>query len=513
MRRHIYDNCIYNFLFCVSAFLFIFWQTIVYNAVDMDYWARLLQGFAFLDTGHILKTDIFSYTNTHLWLDHEWGASIIFAVVQKGGYTFILLFKSLLVFLTFFFMYKAVKIRNLKKESFRNTEKLKFFNLVYFILLVFAMPTITQSWLRCHFFTFLFFTFSLYILEKIRESSNYKFLIIFPFLMVFWANIHGGCVSLLGLLGIYTIGEFLNKNPFKYYLFALLCCIAVMFINPYGIEYVEFIFTAATMYRPNVTEWISPFMHSDLHFLFMFKLLYTANLILLIIDLKNLKKDYTKYLLLIICAYLSFRYIKNTPFFIITSAVFLYENLFVLFEKIKFKAKYLPGIFCVILIIFSLHNIRKNAFSLLFPDLSLQPVGVVKFIKNNNLKGNILAPFDMGSYIAYKLCPDNLIYMDGRYEEVYYNETKKLLDDFFIASGSWDKILSSDYRHDYLIIPNDAIVDDRLKKRNDYKKIYKDNNNSLYARTDILKTFYKTPARESQTETFSEAFSTSVKFK
>ena len=38
----------------------------------------------------------------------------------------------------------------------------------------------------------------------------------------------------------------------------------------------------------------------------------------------------------------------------------------------------------------------------------------------NNMNGNILAPFDMGSYITYKLFPNNLIYMDGRYEEVYF---------------------------------------------------------------------------------------------
>ncbi len=530
MKKFIFNNK-YNFLFCICAFLFIFWQTIIYNAVDMDYWARLLQGFAFLETGHILKNDIFSYTNTHLWLDHEWGASIIFAFIHKGGYLFILLFKSLLVFLTFFFMYLAVKVRLQNKENFTDIEKIRLnnsvsqptagsppqsgfsFNIVYFILLVFAMPTITQSWIRCHFFTFLFFSFCIYILEKVRQSNNYKLLTVLPVLMLFWVNIHGGCVSLLGLLGIYIAGEFLNKKSVKYYLFTLLCCLAVMFINPYGFDYVKFIFTATTMPRPFVTEWISPFMHSDLNFFIIFKLIYIINLIILIINLKNLKKDFTKYILLAVCAYLSFRYIKNTPFFIITSVVFLYENLFGLFEKIKFNPKYLPNLACIILIIVSLYNIHKNSFMLVYPNLSQQPVEIVKFIKNNNLKGNIMAPFDMGSYIAYKLYPDNLIYMDGRYEEVYYNETKKLLDDFFMATENWDKILNSDIIHDYLIIPNDAMVDEYMKNRKDYKKIYKDNTNSIYSRTDKLKNIYKLPVKKIKAGTFQEAFSTNVKFK
>ena len=150
---------------------------------------------------------------------------------------------------------------------------------------------------------------------------------------------------------------------------------------------------------------------------------------------------------------------------------------------------------------------------LVYPNLSQQPVEIVKFIKNNNLKGNIMAPFDMGSYIAYKLYPDNLIYMDGRYEEVYYNETKKLLDDFFMATENWDKILNSDIIHDYLIIPNDAMVDEYMKNRKDYKKIYKDNTNSIYSRTDKLKNIYELPVKKIKAGTFQEAFSTNVKFK
>jgi len=512
MKKLLFSDKFLDILLCVCVFLFIYLQTVLFNSVDMDYWARLLQGSAFLQTGHILKIDPFSYTNTHLWLDHEWGSSVVFSFVQHFGYSFVLLFKALMVFFTFFFIYKIVRLIS--------PEKNRLFDFFYFIIAVFAMPTITQSWLRCHFFTFLFFAFSLFLLEKVRKDRNYKLLVLLPFLMLIWCNMHGGCVSLLGLLVIYAAGEFLNKRPFVYYLLTLLFCFLVMFINPYGVDYVKFIFMAVTMKRPFVTEWISPFYHPALTFLWEFKLLYIINLLFLLFNLKNLKRDYTKYFLLIVCAYLSFRYVKNTPFFIIVSMIFLYDNFSESIKRIinKLKISVDINLFSILLyfglIVFSLYGIQKSIISVFLPDLSQQPVKVVQFIKSNELKGNILAPFDMGSYIIYKLYPDNLIYMDGRYEEVYYKETKDLVDKFYNVDKDWDEILNQkEYRHDYIIIPSDALVNDYILKRNDYRIIYKDSNNNLYARTDILKDFYTLPRQKFDFEHQFWAFSTNVKFK
>ncbi len=510
MKKLILNDFFLNILLTVSAFVFIFMNSVLYSAIDMDYWARLLQGNAFFELGHILKADIFSYTPTHNWLDHEWGSSIIFSFIQNNfGYSCILFFKSIIVFLIFFFIYKTIKL------SIENNNKL--FDFIYFIIIVFSIPTITHSWLRCHIFTFLFFVISLFILEKVRLTQKYKLLCLLPVLMLFWVNIHGGCVSLLGLLFIYSIGEALNKKEYKCYLFTLLVSFLVMFINPYGIDYVKFIFMASTMTRPFVTEWISPFMHPDKMFLIEFKLLYLINLAILLFSLKNFKKDYTKYILLIICAYLSFRYVKNTPFFIIVSVIFLYKELSALIVlivkklRINLNYKYIYILLCFFVICFSGYNIWKNIFYVVYPDLSLQPVSVVRFIKVNNLKGNILAPFDMGSYIAYKLYPDNLIYMDGRYEEVYYNETKELLDNFYNLQNNWDEILNKEYKHDYIIVPKDALLNDYLEKRKDYKILYSDNDNFLYIKSNLKYKINKN-MDESVIYDLLEPFKTSVKY-
>ena len=510
MRKIIENSSFLYFLFLFTVVIFIFMNTVLYSSVDMDYWARLLQGNAFFQLGTILKTDIFSYTPTHKWLDHEWGASIIFSLIQNlFGYIGVLFFKTILVFLIFLFLYKTIRLYK-KENNFT-------FNLLYFILIVLAMPTITQSWIRCHLFTFLFFSVSIYILERVRLSKNYKLLYILPVIMLFWVNIHGGCVSLLGLLFIYFIGEFFNKKEYKHFFYVLLLSFLVMFINPYGLDYVKFIFMATTMVRPFVTEWISPFSHSYKFFMIEFKVLYLVNFILLICSVKKFKFDYTKYILLIVCTYLSFKYVKNTPFFIMTSAVFLYDELFnfidILLKKIKINLnsnKLFIFISCIV-IIFSLCKLLLNIYYLFYPNLSMQPVDVVNFIGKKELKGNILAPFDMGSYIVYKLFPNNLIYMDGRYEEVYYKQTKDLLDNFYNVKGNWDAILMQNYKHDYIIVPTNALVNDYLVKRNDYKRIYSDPYNILYINT-ALRYEEKEVHYESTFGFVSNPFETSVNY-
>ncbi len=491
-------NNLINFLFIICVFLFIFSAAIIHNTIDMDYWARLIQGNAFWELGHILKTDFYSYMDNSVWIDHEWGSSVVFSFINKFfGYKGIFLLKCSIIFLILLFIYKTIKLQGFKTNIT--------FNILYFLFVFYSIPTITQSALRCHFFTFLFFSFSIYLLEKIRKENKYKLLLVFPFLMLIWVNMHGGCVSLLGILFIYAAGEFLNKQKFSYYIYALLACISVMFINPYGKEFVEFIFMATTMKRPFVTEWISPFFNSNPYFLIIFKIFFLSHLLFLLYSLKKEQKDFTKIILLVVCAYLSFKFVKNTPFFIITASAFLYEyNLKLINSKFLNDKVALVFMFCMFFS--SFYIIVNNKIQ---PNLSEQPYKITEFIKINNLNGKILAPFDMGSYIAYKLYPNNLIYMDGRYEEVYPEERKILSDNFYNVNENWREILK--YDHDYIIVPRNAILNDYLVNINKFVYFYADDKNCLYAKKELLKKRYTLPSDNEQYY-IDSAFVTNIKF-
>lgn len=491
-------------LFYCFMFVFLCLQTLSSNTIDPDYWARLLQGNAFLETGHILKQDIFSFTQTHLWLDHEWGASVVFALFQKYlGFKGILCLRTLIAFLIFVFIFKTIKIRTEQRSPVTDV--------LLFTASALAIPTITQSGLRCHFFTFLFFAIFLYILELVRNKGKDKLLFLLPMIMLFWSNSHGGCVSGLGLIGMYAVGEFLNKKPFKKYLFTLLASVGVMFINPYGIDFVKFIFMASTMARPNITEWLSPFVHPVWSFMLAFKILFVLNALILIINLKNFKTDFTKYIILIVCLIISVRNVKSTPFFIIISMIFLYDYYCSVINKAfskfpKLNERISASILMIVLLLAQIPIISAETQK---SYLREQPLQIVEFLKVNSLKGKVLAPFDFGSYIAYKLYPDITIYMDGRYEEVYFPETAAIVNNFYLVKNNWAEIL--DYEPDYIIIPADGLVNDFLAKREDYKLIYANPKEWLYTKTDLLKENYIRPSGSYKYYEDS-AFETNVKF-
>lgn len=491
-------------LFYCFMFVFLCLQTLSSNTIDPDYWARLLQGNAFIETGHLLKQDIFSFTQTHLWLDHEWGASVVFALFQKYlGFKGILVLRTLIAFLIFVFIFKTIKIRTEQRSLLTDV--------LLFTASALAIPTITQSGLRCHFFTFLFFAIFLYILEIVRNKSKDKLLFFLPLIMLFWSNSHGGCVSGLGLIGMYAAGEFLNKKPFKKYLFTLFVSIGVMFINPYGIDFVKFIFMASTMARPNVTEWLSPFVHPVWSFMLAFKILFVLNALILIINLKNFKTDFTKYIILIVCLIISARNVKSTPFFIITSMIFFYDYYCLIINKVfskfpKLNERISASILMIVLLLVQIPMVSAETQK---SYLREQPLQVVEFLKVNALTGKVLAPPNFGSYIAYKLFPDMTIYMDGRYEEVYFPETSDIVNSFYLVKEDWAKIL--EFEPDYIIIPADGFINDYMEKRDDYKLIYANPKEWLYARADIAKDEYNRP-NGSYKYYETHAFETNVKF-
>ena len=86
---------------------------------DYDLWARLIVGKVFWATGDVLKYDFLSYTPTHAWYDHEWGSgTFAFYPIQKFfGPLGLIALQGLLIYLTFFFCIKTIKLRMGSKYS------------------------------------------------------------------------------------------------------------------------------------------------------------------------------------------------------------------------------------------------------------------------------------------------------------------------------------------------------------------------------------------------------------
>ena len=433
----------YILLFLLSAAIAV--KSVNY---DFDLWARLIAGMAVVQTGQVLKYDFLSYTPTHPWYDHEWGSSVIFYLFQHFmGHTGLLVLQVILIFLTMLFLVKTIKLRYKDTCNYKNV-------LVYFLIL--NCFTVTYSSLiRCHSFTFLFFIIELYILEVIRKNNNYKLLLIFPPMFLIWGNMHGGVVSGLGLLVMYTLGEALNKRPFKHYLIATVICPLMLFINPYGVDFVKFLIKAVTMPRPHVVEWWHIFTPYNYHLFLTFKFMV---LFYAVIEILKVKKNFdykacdkTKFIVMLVTLFLAIKHVKMMPFFALTGTVYCYEDFLNVFKKYNFPKWGMPSLI-VFLVIYSVTSLAIKDYRPMV-NFKNYPIMEVEFIRANHIEGKLLTNFGIGSFASYKLYPQNKIYMDGRYEEVYDDSLLEDLNKFYtLKEGAFDLFLKN--KPDVIILEN-----------------------------------------------------------
>src|SRR5699024_6936156 len=119
------------------------------------------------------------------------------------------------------------------------------------------------------------------------------------------------------------------------------------------------------------------------------------------------KLDKTKIILLLATGYLAIKHLKLLPFFVITGTIFAYEDFFKLTENLKLP-KVKESIIYTVLIVISLIPLTLKEFSIPL-NTNNYPVKEVEFVKINNIKGNVLTNFGLGSFVSYKLHPNNLI--------------------------------------------------------------------------------------------------------
>ena len=444
-------------LFYISLFLYTFTMSVITNGVDFDFWARIVVGKTFFQTGELLNYDFQSFGPTRQWFDHEWGSSLVFyQILDKFGDFGLIVFKSIMIFITFFILTRIILLRrrHLEERSGIKTSGTKApnyftttpFNILFFILLIQAVLDIVFTTVRCNTFTFLFFAIWLYALEKSRLEGNFRLLWIIPVSMVIWANMHGGCFVGLGLLFLYAAGEFLNKKKFTPYLVVLALSFCAMFINPYGIKYVYFLFSAITLKRTMITEW-QPIFH-QIHMFKFFKFKLWAGTVEKIKAFYN-SLDKTKALILIVMFLMSIKTLRLIPFFAFSAAVFLYDDIYKIFnKKLPNAINNLKEIFVFVLILFSfIYTIKTNPLRTV---VSGYPYVECEYLRINNLKGNLLANFHFGSYLAYKLYPNIYIFIDGRYEESYDPSLLKRINNIYVGKN-WEEELSKQHI-DYVIV-------------------------------------------------------------
>ncbi|WP_148231228.1 hypothetical protein [Desulfobacca acetoxidans] len=459
---------------------------------DVDLWGYLAFGRLFWEGGSFPYQDIFTYVPTHtVWVYHEWLTGVLFYPIYAHlGAAGLQSLKMIFAFASLSLIFATARRRG---ASFYGAA------LILIVMSGFLMGG--YSPVRAQVFTYFFFTLTLYLLETARLTCRWRGLWLFIPIQVAWCNLHGGFLAGLGLIFIYAAGEALARRPFWPYLTILGLSALATLINPYGLQYWLFMMQAATMPRPEITEWASILSAYKLGLQAKY-LYYFAAVCIFVGSLIWVCRwrELTAGLALAITFCLGLKHIRHQEFFLILSAAYLAaplsSYLTVLNNRPRIQALRHRLVWHLFLIFFmtiffliSQRMISQNPFSLKVPSCTAKdqgsisyPVNAVDFIRSKKLDGRLLTEFNWGEYLLWTLYPQCLVAVDGRYETVYPDKVMQSYWDFKYARPGWEKFLQ-EYPPDMVLLQTNSKVYPLLQKEPDWREVYTDAGSGLFVRS------------------------------
>lgn len=459
-------------LLAVSSAIYFF----SFVTADPDLWGHIKFGEDIWRAKGLVRVDPYSFTAYgQPWIDHEWLAELIFFATYRYLGDAGLLFGKLGTGL--FIVAVLCKICTFRKQL----------PLVYAAVMVLAISVISPGFMiRPQVFSFLFFSFFLYVLYLyFAERKNLLFLL--PCLMALWVNLHGGFLMGWALLATVvtwkTLAHFIfgkkNKRLGPLWLWFLLTSVSTL-LNPYGFQLLVFLYKTLSLPR-QISEW-NPVPLLDLSYPHL-KLL--ALLFLVTLCAKPRQREGWEVAGIAMMLIASLLHQRHMPFLGIMVAPYLVFRLSSLvseiqtrFPKLTFTrtSQNLVVVFLLFLVAYQtfngLHRYVMANFRIIV-DPQTYPVAAIRFLQHNNIKGNLLVPFDWGQYAIWKLYPRCMVSLDGRFKTVY---PEPVIQDHFVPDHDttrWGNLIEK-YPSDILLARQIPFFQELIQQGSPWIYVYSD---------------------------------------
>ena len=209
------------------------------GATDPDLWGHLRFGLDALSTGRLTSADPYSFTQDVPWINHEWLSEVLFAGAYRAGGVL-----GLVALKTTILVAVAYLLASLTRQV---DVRLRWWLLA--VALVGLGPV--AGTFRPQLWTILGLALLCRVLAT--GASLAWLLLIFPL----WANLHGGWIVGVGLVGLWTVGRLIDARSARSVaplVLVLAAALASTALNPYGWRLWEFLLGTVRMSR-NVSEW------------------------------------------------------------------------------------------------------------------------------------------------------------------------------------------------------------------------------------------------------------------
>lgn len=422
-------------------------------AADLDMYHEMALIREALRTGALPRYDTFAFTSSPApVVHHEWGTGAVLyliAVTAGMGGTGIVLLRFLLVAGTVALCVAVARRRGAGT------------------LLLAALAPVAVSLgsnglspVRAHLFTFLFVACLLLFFELDRAGRRW-WLPAWLALYVVWLNMHGGFVVGAGLFGLYAvervgcalrgtagIAAALRSNA--HLLVTGVLMVPASLVNPYGAEYLSYLWHALTLDRPFVHEWASLLSGRSG---WSSKAIFLVSVLVLAYALRQRRTVLLPgMLLLAVTAVMTIRSQRLLPIYAIVWIAHVPAWLAgspLEAELRNVWRKRAPAIAAVVLVVgllFTAVAVQRQVWKLHVPNAEsraglMYPVGAVDYLREHGFTGDLMTHYNHGSYVSWQLYPAVRVGMDSRYEVAYDPATAQENVDLYNGVDEWRDIL------------------------------------------------------------------------
>jgi hypothetical protein len=380
---------------------------------DPDTWWHLKDGEVIWNTHAVFTTDLFSYTNHHALIPHEWLSELlIYGAYRLGGYS------GLMLWLCFFSAALLIAGYTLCSLYSGNAKVALLGSLT-----IWLFGTIGFA-VRPHMVGYLLLIIELLLLH-LGQTRNRLWFLGLPPLFALWVNCHGSF-----FFGIVLAGAFLFSSWFNFQIgllvatcwdprrrrtmtLAMILSVAALFLNPVGAKLVLYPFN--TLLSPGmsfspIVEW-QPLQFGEPR---SFAFLVVLGGVFLLVILRRTELLWRELLMVALGAWLAASHVRMLFVFGILVAPILSRLLSTAWDGYDGeKDRPLPNAVLIVaslLVIFLAFPRRQNLAAQVEEN---SPVRAVEFIKTHHLSGPMLNEWVYGGYLIWA-APDHPVFIDGR---------------------------------------------------------------------------------------------------
>lgn len=416
------------------------------RTTDPDYWWHVRVGQVILETRAVPRVDLFSYaTAGQPWTTHTWLTELLFFLVQGSlGYWANALLFGVLGAATLLAVYGAGRLRGLGELG-----------AALFALIALLVGAASAN-VRPQMVTTLLMALTVLILTHTRLRRAARWLWLLPPIFLLWANLHGGFVLGLAVLGLTVAGELLASRagrggaPVGPLALVALLSTAATLVTPNGLQ--AWTYPLSFLGRANISmefiaEWQSPDFHEP-----WFIVVGSIILVTTVIGLVGRPLQPTDVFWALLFGFLALRSVRNLPLYGVVVVPMLGGRLV---EWLPVLGRPLAGwrratpllavwllIPVVLLYGWSMAGQAKASLQTGWEPSALgYPVGGADYLEENHPDSNLFNQYGWGGYLVYRTFPERRVFVDGSRADVYGDA---LMEDYrrvVLVQPGWQQVL------------------------------------------------------------------------